>query len=178
LDEDGSWQPIAKETTIGYKRIVHVPLTTTSAVRVNIEESEACPVLNGFALYMDDIYESHEMSNLPVGEVKSSSEPLVTDLGEKKSVRGFVYAPKLNGEGGVIVDYKIEISDDGISWTAISPVVMFNNIINNPVSQEVTFTPSVPTRFLRIVPLRSSEVSGNASADSPTYGVSHFGCLL
>ena len=82
LDEDGLWRPIAKETTIGYKRIVHVPLTTTSAVRVNIEESEACPVLNGFALYMDDVYESHEMSNVPAGEVKSAAEPLVADLGE------------------------------------------------------------------------------------------------
>ena len=178
LDEDGSWHPIAKETTIGYKRIVHVPLTTTSAVRVNIEESEACPVLNGFALYMDDVYESHEMSNVPVGEVMDSSEPLVADLGEEKAVRGFVYAPKLNGEGGVIVDYQVEISDDGTSLTVISPVLMFNNIVNNPVSQEITFTPSVPTRYLRLVPLRTLAAAGNASADSPTYGVSHFGCLL
>ena len=178
LDEDGSWRPIAKETTIGYKRIVHVPVTSTCAVRVNIEESEACPVLNGFALYMDEIYESHEMSNVPVGEVKNSSEPLVADLGEEKAVRGFVYAPKLNGEGGVIVDYQLEISDDGISWTAISPVLMFNNIVNNPVAQEITFSPSVPTRYLRLVPLRTLDAAGNASADSPTYGVSHFGCLL
>ena len=178
LDEDGSWRPIAKETTIGYKRIVHVPVTSTSAVRVNIEESEACPVLNGFALYMDEIYESHEMSNVPVGEVKNSSEALVADLGEEKAVRGFVYAPKLNGEGGVIVDYQLEISDDGVSWTVISPVLMFNNIVNNPVAQEITFSPSVPTRYLRLVPLRTLDAAGNASADSPTYGVSHFGCLL
>ena len=178
LDEDGSWRPIAKETTIGYKRIVHVPVTSTCAVRVNIEESEACPVLNGFALYMDEIYESHEMSNVPVGEVKNSSEPLVADLGEVQAVRGFVYAPKLNGEGGVIVDYQLEISDDGVSWTVISPVLMFNNIVNNPVAQEITFTPSVPTRYLRLVPLRTLDAAGNASADSPTYGVSHFGCLL
>ena len=63
MSPDGSWQPIARETTIGYKRIVHVPTTTTTAVRVNIEESEACPILNGFALYMDNIYTSIEMSN-------------------------------------------------------------------------------------------------------------------
>lgn len=53
LDDDGYWRQIARETTIGYKRIVIVPETTTSAVRVNIEAAEACPVLNGFALYMD-----------------------------------------------------------------------------------------------------------------------------
>ena len=54
--EDGTWRTIAKETTIGYKRIVHVPVTTATSIRVNIEESEACPVINGFALYMDSIY--------------------------------------------------------------------------------------------------------------------------
>ena len=67
MAEDGTWQPIARETTIGYKRIVHVPTTTTTAVRVTIEESEACPVLNGFALYMDNIYTSFEMSNVASG---------------------------------------------------------------------------------------------------------------
>lgn len=56
LGEDGTWRTIAKETTIGYKRIVHVPVTTATSIRVNIEESEACPVINGFALYMDSIY--------------------------------------------------------------------------------------------------------------------------
>ena len=55
LDENGLWKPIANETTIGYKRIIPVPVTSTKAVRVNIEESDACPILNGFALYMDSI---------------------------------------------------------------------------------------------------------------------------
>ena len=53
LEDDGLWRQIAKETTIGYKRIIPVPETKASAVRVNIEASEACPILNGFALYMD-----------------------------------------------------------------------------------------------------------------------------
>lgn len=54
-DEDGGWKPIAHETTIGYKRIIPVPETTATAVRVNIEASAACPVLNGFALYLDTV---------------------------------------------------------------------------------------------------------------------------
>lgn len=177
LNEDGSWQPIARETTIGYKRIVHVPTTTTTAVRVNIEDSEACPVLNGFALFMDEIYTSHEMSNVPSGEVRPASELLVADMGKVTPVRGFVYAPKLNGEGGVIVDYKVEISDDCITWTPISPVVTFNNIVNNPISQEITFSRYVDTRYLRLIPVRVLEAAGNSSTESPTYGVSTFGCI-
>ena len=177
LAEDGSWQLIARETTIGYKRIVHVPTTTTTAVRVNIDESEACPVLNGFALFMDNIYTSYEMNNIPSGEVKSASEALVADLGKVTSIRGFVYAPKLNGEDGVIVDYKVEISDDGASWTPISPVITFNNIVNNPVSQEINFSRYLQTRFLKLIPVRALDTSSNTGRESQTYGVSVFGCI-
>ena len=53
LNEDGTWKQVAEENTIGYKRIVILPQIATTAVRVNINSSEACPVLNGFALYMD-----------------------------------------------------------------------------------------------------------------------------
>ena len=174
LSDDGSWLPIARETTIGYKRIVHVPVTTTTAVRVNIEEAGACPAINGFALFMDEIYSSHEMSNIPSGEVKSASEHLVADMGKVTPIRGFVYAPKLDGEGGVIVDYQVEISDDGTSWTAISPVVTFDNIVNNPVSQEITFSRYVETRYIRLIPVRVLGTTTNTETESQTYGVSVF----
>ena len=46
---DGSaWQPIGgvdKKTTIGYKRILRFPMITTQKMRVNIEDSRACPAL-------------------------------------------------------------------------------------------------------------------------------------
>lgn len=177
LGEDGNWNTIARETTIGYKRIVHVPTTTTTAVRVNIEESEACPVLNGFALFMDNIYTSYEMSNVPSGEMKPASEPLVADLGEVKPIRGFVYAPMVNGEGGVIVDYQVEISSDGISWTKISSVLTFDNIVNNPVSQEVIASNYFETRYLKVVPHRVLDTTLNTPIESETYGVSVFGCV-
>lgn len=177
MDENGIWQPVARETTIGYKRIVHIPTTTTKAVRVNIEESGACPVINGFALFMDNIYTSYEMSNVPSGEVKPAHENLVADMGKTTPIRGFVYTPKINGEGGVIVDYKVEISEDGDTWTAISPVLTFNNIVNNPVSQEITFSRYVDVRYLKLIPVRVLEAAGNSSSESLTYGVSAFGCI-
>ena len=177
LAEDGSWQTIARETTIGYKRIVHVPMTTTTAVRVNIENSEACPVLNGFALFMDNVYTSFEMSNVPSGEIKQVSEPLVADLGKVTPIRGFVYAPKVGGEGGVIVDYLVEISDDGKTWVPISSVLTFDNIVNNPISQEKTTSRYIETRYLRLIPIRSVDTSSTEQAESATYGVSVFGCI-
>lgn len=54
-DGDGNWVQIASETTVGYKRIVKTENTTTSKVRVNITGSYACPVLNGFGLFLDTV---------------------------------------------------------------------------------------------------------------------------
>ena len=170
LDEDGIWQPIARETTIGYKRIVHVPTTTTTAVRVNIEESEACPVLNGFALFMDDVYVSYEQSNVLTGMVKSATEPLVLDMVEPALIKGFAYSPKQNGEDGVIVTYRLESSLDGNDWDVLAEEIMFDNIVNNPISQHVQFQPSIYVRFLRLIPIRVENTSGS----SQTYGVTGF----
>jgi alpha-L-fucosidase len=53
-DGDG-WKEIAVETTIGYKRIVPIPETTASRIRIRIEGALACPTVSAFALYMDPI---------------------------------------------------------------------------------------------------------------------------
>ena len=174
LGTDGKWTTIARETTIGYKRIVHTPKTTATAVRINIEESLACPVLNGFALYMDNIYVSDEKANIPVGEVKPASEALVLDLGEARTVKGFTYAPIYKGEGGCIVTYDLEVSLDGSSWTKLYEGKMFENIINNPTAREVVFDAPVQAKAVRLVPVRVEISDGAAGRPNDTYGVSEF----
>ena len=57
LTEDGRWQEIARETTIGYKRIVLTDTVTSTAVRLVIDDSLACPTLTRLALYNDNISE-------------------------------------------------------------------------------------------------------------------------
>ena len=54
MTEDGKWQPIAEETTIGYKRIVLTDKITTDKVRVSFK-GFAPPTINGFGLYLDSI---------------------------------------------------------------------------------------------------------------------------
>jgi len=56
-DENGNWRTIASETTIGYKRIVLTETVTTKKVRVVIDQSRACIVLNRVGLFMDTILE-------------------------------------------------------------------------------------------------------------------------
>jgi alpha-L-fucosidase len=48
---DGQWTRIAAGSTIGYKRIVAVPRTTTARVRVTIHESRACPLMSEIGIF-------------------------------------------------------------------------------------------------------------------------------
>lgn len=60
LAEDGTWRTIASETTIGYKRILLVDDCTTESLRICIDSSFACPVLNKVALYFDNVFDNIE----------------------------------------------------------------------------------------------------------------------
>lgn len=177
LDGSGQWKTIADETTVGYKRIVHTPVTTAVAVRFNIKEALACPVVNSVALYMDTIYVSDEKPNVPSGEIKPSSEPLLIDLGEVTQINGFTYSPIYKGEGGCIVTYDLEVSADGQQWDMVYEGKMFENIINNPTSRDVSFEAPVQARMLRLTPVRVEISAGAAGQAHDTYGVSAFGVI-
>lgn len=59
-DESGNWRTIAEETTIGYKRIVLTETVTTQKVRIVIDRSRACIVLNRVGLFMDRVFVSEK----------------------------------------------------------------------------------------------------------------------
>lgn len=45
------WQEIASETTIGWKRILRLPNTTASKIRINIADAKACPVISRVGVF-------------------------------------------------------------------------------------------------------------------------------
>ncbi|EPR68338.1 Alpha-L-fucosidase [Cyclobacterium qasimii M12-11B] len=50
-NENGEWKSIAKETTIGYKRILRLPETKTTAVKFTIHDAKDSPVISHLAFY-------------------------------------------------------------------------------------------------------------------------------
>lgn len=178
---------ISKKTPVD---IILTPLVTI--VAGGLIAKYCCSPINDFMLYLGSLINNATKLNpflmgitisVLVGcalTLPISSVAICVMLGIDGLAAGaatFVYAPKLNGEGGVIVDYKVEISNDGITWTPISPVVTFNNIVNNPISQEIIFSRYIDTRYLKLIPVRAMEAAGNSSSESLTYGVSAFGCI-
>ncbi|MCB0855115.1 MAG: alpha-L-fucosidase, partial [Bacteroidetes bacterium] len=49
---DQGWKTIAEETTIGYKRILRLPETKASELRLNILDAKACPVISNLEVYL------------------------------------------------------------------------------------------------------------------------------
>ena len=57
VHSDGGWKAWGSgaKTTIGHKRILLGSTVKADAVRISIQSSLACPVLNGFGLYLDTV---------------------------------------------------------------------------------------------------------------------------
>ncbi|MBI1765039.1 MAG: alpha-L-fucosidase [Acidobacteria bacterium] len=50
--QNGAYETIAQETTIGYKRLLRFPAVKTSKLKFMIEAAKACPVINNVAVYL------------------------------------------------------------------------------------------------------------------------------
>jgi alpha-L-fucosidase len=48
---EGNWKEVTSQTTIGRKRILRLPNTVASKVRLTIVDSKACPVISNIELY-------------------------------------------------------------------------------------------------------------------------------
>lgn len=46
-----SWQTIAEESTVGYKRILRFPEVTATKIRFSVEDAKACPVISNIQVF-------------------------------------------------------------------------------------------------------------------------------
>ena len=51
IAKDGKWLPVAKGTTIGYKRILRIFPTEAQNIRIVISDSKACPVISNVEVF-------------------------------------------------------------------------------------------------------------------------------
>lgn len=83
----------------------------------------------------------------------NTNEALVVDLGETLNLKGFSYAPVANIEAPNISKYDLFVSKDGKSWTKMKSNAIFNNIKNNPITQNVLFDKVANVRYLKLNPI-------------------------
>ncbi len=68
---NGQWQELAKETTIGYKRILQFKSVEATKLRLNISNSKACPIISNIGVYnAPQIFTSPTIIRKKSGDVK------------------------------------------------------------------------------------------------------------
>jgi alpha-L-fucosidase len=90
---------------------------------------------------------------------------LTVDLGESIAIRGFTYTPRQDQwDGGIIMQAKFEVSQDGKEWRVVADDVKFDNIVNSRQLQVVNLPNSVTARYIRLTALRTANDNNLASA--------------
>jgi alpha-L-fucosidase len=156
IDED--WKEIARETTIGSKRILRFPNITTDKLRFNVLDSKACPVITNIEVYkapkvlvqpeirrdkngtvtiesfdtgLDVFYTIN--NRVPSIQSEKYSEPFL--LNEKATVKAIVVDPE-TGKTSPVISAEFDISHT--KWKMIGKTGLETNAENcidgNPAS--------------------------------------------
>lgn len=152
LTEKG-WQNIdagEETTTIGYKRLLRFPTITTKEMRIRIADSRGPICLSELGAYYaqggdrkttDDWMETKGYDF----EKTETTESILADLGNTKIVSSLHYKPSSTG---IITHYEI-LTGETLDNMQTAAKGEFSNIRNNPIMQDVYFTP-VSARYVML----------------------------
>ena len=191
---NGTWTPVAEGTTVGYKRLIRFDDLIADKLRVTVDRSRAdFSIKRAGIYYAQPVIEATDTEgaslfapkscqvgnqNAPEAIDGNSSTatyaeglvPILVDLGEVKTVKGFCYTPVAEGRTeGTIFRYRLSRSNDGKNWERIADGAEFSNIKNNPIPQYVTWDKPAEARYLKLEPLE--EMNGQAKTSVAEFGV-------
>jgi alpha-L-fucosidase len=90
---------------------------------------------------------------------------LTVDMGEPATIRGFAYTPRQDRwDGGIVMQARFEVSEDGKNWTIAADKVDFDNIVNSRQQQVVRLSTAATGRYFRFTALRTVNDNNLASA--------------
>lgn len=182
-DKEQIWNDLTSATTIGYKRILCTPQVSSSKIKIDITKSLAEPLLNNLEVYNAP----ENISSIAEGEKQTSrkdvkfvikpskdivttkkkdgtilytekkEKPIIIEMDRESLIRGFKFTPDISGQKGTIQRYNCYYSFNGMEWKTVITNGIFNNIKNNPMTQEVLFPTAVRAKFIKIEPIVLTE---------------------
>ena len=191
---NGTWQHLAKGTTIGYKRLLRFSDCKAERLRITIRASRGEANIKSVGLYyaepLDEVYIPRWINDIEpekwcgIGTDASAAydfDPttawrsegltaLTVDMGCEEEICGFCYTPQMGGElEGTIFKYRFWVSLDGENWTECTTNGEFSNIMHNPIPYFVYFGRSHKARYIKLEPL--AEINGEATTTIGEIGV-------
>ena len=180
-------------TTVGYKRLLRFEMIETEELRIRFTDARACLCINEVgAYYAPDATENYtpatsELKSFPftilgvdMEEAKKCSDKddqttalisgkeIMIDLGENRTIHSFYYLPDQSEYSkGLISSYELSA---GITEEAMQVVAEgeFSNIRNNPILQNMYFSP-VEARYFKLKATRMVD-------ESDSLGIAEIGC--
>lgn len=180
-------------TTVGYKRLLRFEMIETEELRIRFMDARACLCINEVgAYYAPDATENYtpatsELKSFPftilgvdTEEAKKCSDKddqtaalisgkeIMIDLGENRTIHSFYYLPDQSEYSkGLISSYELSA---GITEEAMQVVAQgeFSNIRNNPILQNMYFSP-VEARYFKLKATRMVD-------ESDSLGIAEIGC--
>lgn len=180
-------------TTVGYKRLLRFEMIEIEELRIRFTDARACLCINEVgAYYAPDATENYtpatsELKSFPftilgvdMEEAKKCSDKddqttalisgkeIVIDLGENRTIHSFYYLPDQSEYSkGLISSYELSA---GITEEAMQVVAQgeFSNIRNNPILQNMYFSP-VEARYFKLKATRMVD-------ESDSLGIAEIGC--
>lgn len=178
---DGKWLALTDElagngdglTTIGHRRIVCFPTVTATALRFNVDDSKASPVISKVGVFLapeltPDIPDSGEKRSSALRIFFSSPTQMLIELDKAQKLTAFRYEPPQNSRSGTITHYGLYSSTDWTNWTELASGE-FSNIVNNPIWQTIKFDP-VDARIIKFDAIRLYEGDRMAYSDIELVG--------
>ena len=142
-----AWQ---KESNFKYEesfdKIETIPVTVSFASSVESGEGDAEHLIDG----NPNTY-WHTMYSVTVANYPHWFE---LDGGAVKTMTGFTYLPRQDSWNGLVKDYRVEVSQDGKTWTQIGSDGTFPK---TKALQRVMFNKPVKARYLRFTALHSHD---------------------
>lgn len=170
---NNEWLKLAEGTTIGYKRLLKFDDCAPAKIRVTVLETREKANISNVGAYralpVTEASEDVTLSDISKEKWKATSNnPLVVNLGETVSVKGFTYKPVNNRES--VFNYAFSVSNDGDSWTELKKGE-FSNIKNNPIPQIIRFDNAVNAGYIRF------ETITGADGGKPSVTIDQIGIL-
>jgi len=106
---NGAWKEVGRGTTIGYKRLLRLPTTTASKIRVSILKSRDIPNISNIGLFKapellaDPVISRDKQGNVKIGsESKTVNIRYTTDGSEPTAASNLYDKPFALPQGGVV----------------------------------------------------------------------------
>jgi len=153
-------QPDGRLGVVGTRNFAGLSPRAWKVVSVDSQEIEQGR--NGAALAIDG--DSSTYWHTRWGADLKLPHAIAVDMGQVHRIAGFVYLPRQDGMlNGTVENFRLETSEDGVTWATAVERGTFANVRNNPDLQEVRFAP-MKARYFQFTALDEVWRNGWTSA--------------